>query len=237
MLDHTHLRNILFIDIETVPLAEHYDDLDDDSKHFWNRKSGYLRKEEETPEDLYPQAGIYAEFGKVICISVGFMHEEEGWQLRIKSMYGHDEKKVLSEFIALLNKHYNSNRYLLCAHNGKEFDFPYLSRRILINNLKLPALLDVAERKPWEIRHLDTLKLWKFGDYRNFTSLRLLVHLFKLPVPTDEVDGSQIAELYWKNGDFEKIVHHCQTDVVAVAQLILRFKNMTPLEEKSITIV
>ena len=157
------MKNILFLDIETVPQHENYQSLDDRWKKLWDRKANQIAKNEETPEELYARAGIYAEFGKIICISVGFIHDDgNGREFRIKSFYGENEFTVLEEFCALLQHNYNPKSHFLCAHNGKEFDFPYLSRRILINGIKMPDMLDLAGKKPWDVKHLDTMNLWKF---------------------------------------------------------------------------
>ena len=168
MLDRLNLDNILFIDIETVPQHPSYEHLDDNWKKLWDRKALQLAKNQETPEEMYQRAGIYAEFGKIVCISAGFLAKQgTSWSFRIKSYCGRDEKQILAEFSALLNSKFSDSGKILCAHNGKEFDFPYLGRRILINGLKLPYILDLAGKKPWEVNHLDTMELWKFGDYKN----------------------------------------------------------------------
>ena len=163
MLNQLDLTKVLFLDIETVPLEQSYQNLESDWKELWDRKASYLRRAEETEDELYQRAGIYAEFGKVICISLGFLVRDGGnREFRVKSIYGHDEKELLIELSEVLNRFYKGPDYLLCAHNGKEFDFPYLSRRMLINSVTLPHLLDIAGRKPWEVQHLDTMQLWKF---------------------------------------------------------------------------
>ena len=236
MLTNLKLEKVIFIDVETVPLALSYEKLDNRSKSLWDKKASFLAKDEQSPEEIYERAGIYAEFGKVICISVGVYREvNEIGQFRIKSFYGHDEKKVLQEFIDLLNQHFSSSDYLLCAHNGKEFDFPFLARRILINGLRLPNLLDIAGRKPWEVQHLDTLQLWKFGDYKHYTSLDLLAHVFKIPSPKNEIEGKDVARLYWKDKSLDRIVNYCQKDTVTVAQILLRYMGKPLLEKENIT--
>jgi len=187
------MENILFIDIETVPQAQNYAALDDRWKKLWNHKASRLAKNDETPEELYPRAGIYAEFGKVICISVGLLAESEGSrEFRVKSFYGDNEKTILTDFCDLLEKNYFSKTHFLCAHNGKEFDFPYLCRRILANDIRMPDILDLAGKKPWDVKHLVTLQLWKFGDYKSYTSLDLLAAIFNIASPKDDIDGSMI---------------------------------------------
>lgn len=231
MLHNIKIENILFIDIETVPQSNNYTDLDQKMKDLWERKAANLnRTDEQSSEDLYQRAGIYAEFGKVICICAGFMHKG---QFRVKSFAGDEEKIVLENFAELLEKHYKSEKYLLCAHNGKEFDFPYLARRMIINSVQLPGILDLSGKKPWEVRHLDTMELWKFGDRKNYTSLDLLTAILDIPSPKQDIDGSDVGRVYWIEKDLEKIVEYCRRDVIAIAQLLLRFKgkDLIPLNQ------
>ena len=237
MLQDTHLHKILFLDIETVPAYKDYGQVPDEFKLFWDKKASFLASnEDDSPESLYGRAGIYAEFGKIICISVGFLVFTDGSdkQFRIKSFFGHDEKQLLEEFISLVSKHYDDGNHLLCAHNGKEFDFPYLARRMLINGLKLPAMLDTAGKKPWEVAHLDTMALWKFGDFKSYTSLALLASVFNIPTPKDDMDGGEVARVYWEENNLERIVEYCQKDVLTIAQLLLKFKGQSLIEEDSV---
>jgi hypothetical protein len=231
MLENLKLHNILFLDVETAPIVYKYQDLDDRIRPLWDSRFRY--NQQETAESLYRKAGIYAEFSRVICISVGFFNEGE---FRIKSYYYSDEKRLLEEFSNLLNKHFNRKDHMLCAHNGKEFDFPVLCRRMLINGLKLPKTLNIAGKKPWEVNHLDTMELWKFGDYKSFTSLNLLAAIFNIPTPKDDMDGSDVARIYWEEKDMKRIVAYCQKDVLTVAQLILRFMGQPLIENKRVVI-
>lgn len=236
MLNNLNLNKTLFIDIETVSAKPNYKELDLHWQQLWEKKANYIIKEEESIEDTYSRAAIYAEFGKVICISLGFLYtENDTLQFRVKSFYGHNEKELLTKFVNLLNAKFNSPDYLLCAHNGKEFDFPYLGRRILINGLKLPYLLDIAGRKPWEVQHLDTLQLWKFGDYKHYTSLELLSGLFNIESPKQEISGADVGRLYWEENKLKAIVEYCENDVIAVVQLLLSFKGMNKLSTQNIT--
>ncbi len=241
MLDHINLQNVLIIDIETVPFSDDFSKLDTEMKLLWEKKASWRMQSDDNIGDFYfDKSGIYAEFGKVICISCGFFRKRKGntFDLRIRSFSSEDEKVLLAEFIDLLDTHYfNIKKHLLCGHNGKEFDFPYLARRMLINELTLPGLLDIAGKKPWEVPHLDTMQLWKFGDYKNFTSLQLLANIFNIPSPKKGIDGSDIARVYWKEKDLPRIVRYCQRDVVTVAQLLLKFKNMEILPDDQITII
>lgn len=229
MLEQIKNNNILFLDVETAPLVYNYKELDDTMRPLWDTKFRY--QQAETPEQLYKKAGIYAEFARIICISVGFFHEGT---FRIKSYFQDNERDLLLDFSELLNQHFSRKEKLLCAHNGKEFDFPFLCRRMLINGVKLPRILQIAGKKPWEINHLDTMELWKFGDYKNYTSLNLLAAIFHIPTPKDDIDGSAVARVYWEEKDMQRIVTYCQKDVLTVAQLLLRFKGEALIEEKNI---
>ncbi|MBD78940.1 MAG: 3'-5' exonuclease [Crocinitomicaceae bacterium] len=231
MLRQLNLERVLFLDIETVPQYKTYKEVPERFQKLWDKKAGFLAKNEETPEEIYDRAGIYAEFGKIVCISVGFIHNGE---IRLKSFYSHNEKELLQEFIDLLNGFFARQDQLLCAHNGKEFDFPYIARRLLINGLPLPSLLNIAGKKPWEILHLDTMELWKFGDFKNFTSLNLLTAVFDIPTPKDDIDGSMVGDVYYKENDLERIKEYCQKDVVALIQLLRRYRGEELIEEKFI---
>ena len=227
MLKNIDYSKILFFDIETVPLTYQFSELDERGQLLWDKKTKFLQQRDEiTAKEAYEKAGIYAEFGKVVCISLGFVMQKDGEsQIRLKSITGKEEKTLLQEFINLLNSYYNSNEYLFCAHNGKEFDIPFLSRRILINGLKLPYLLNIAGKKPWEINHLDTMELWKFGDFKHYTSLDLLTYIFNIPTPKDDMDGSQVASVYYEEKDLERIIHYCEKDVVATIQLFRKYQG------------
>jgi len=236
MLHDLELENILFLDIETVPATAGFVNSLVNFKKLWEKKSEQLRRydPEQTADQLYSRAGIYAEFGKIVCVSCGY---ENGKEFRLKSFYGDDEKILLEEFADLLNKHYDTQRHLLCAHNGKEFDFPYLARRMLINGITIPKILNLAGKKPWEVRHLDTMELWKFGDYKHFTSLELLTAIFDIPTPKDDIDGSQVGHVYWVDKDLERIVTYCQKDVLTVAQLLRRYLGMPLINEVDVLVI
>ncbi len=231
------LHNILFLDIETVPQYPEYAALPEDWKKLWDTKSVTLIKYHEghTQETLYPRAGIYAEFGKIVCISCGVL-QGSGAQRKIiiKSFSGDDEKVLLESFIDMLNKWASGEPKYLCAHNGKEFDFPYLCRRMIINGLPLPELLNISGKKPWEIGHLDTMELWKFGDFKSFTSLNLLAHTLGIKTPKDDIDGSMVWEVFWKEKNLNRIVTYCQKDVVTVAQTFLKMNGESVIIEENI---
>lgn len=240
MLENISLSKILFLDIETVPIYASYDEVEEPLKKLWNKKAETLIRIDKTvdadttPSQIYRRAGIFAEFGKIICISTGFFRDGK---FRIKSFYGDNETKLLSEFAVLLNHHFNTSTHTLCAHNGKEFDYPFIARRMLINGLKLPAILDFAGKKPWEINHLDTMELWKFGDYKNYTSLALLAAVFNIPTPKDDIDGSQVYKVYWEEKDLNRIVIYCQKDTLTVAQIFLKYRGEDLIKEENIVIV
>ena len=225
------LENVLFLDIETVPQYENWDDVSETHQTLFEQKTAYQRKEEKTAEEFYERAGIWAEFGKIICISVGYFTNS---QLRVTSFYGDDESKLLIDFKELLDNHFNKKKHLLCAHNGKEFDFPYIARRMVVNQIELPEKLNLFGKKPWEIQHLDTMELWKFGDYKHYTSLKLLTSILNVPSPKDDIGGSEVANVYYKEKNLDRIVRYCEKDTIAVAQLLLRFLNKPLINEDEI---
>ncbi len=228
-------KNILFLDIETVPESKSFSDLSEEKQELFTLKTQYQRKDEKSAEEFYERAGIWAEFGKIICISVGFFSQFDNERLfRVKSFYNDDERLILNEFKDLLDKHFNGVNHLLCAHNGKEFDFPYIARRMIINSIELPKKLNLFGKKPWEIPHLDTMELWKFGDYKHFTSLKLMTHILEIPSPKEDIDGSQVAKVYYEEKNLERIVTYCERDTIAVAQLLLRLNNLELLNELEI---
>lgn len=236
MLKHLKLNNIFLLDIETVPQYENFDELPGHLQVLWEQKSQYQRQGEQTAAEFYERAGIWAEFGKIVCISIGFFYlEEKHIHLKVRSLTSHDEKLLLLQFIDLLNSQPSSLQ--LCAHNGKEFDFPYLCRRILINGLKMPLILQLSGKKPWEINHIDTLELWKFGDHKHFTSLDLLAAIFELPTPKADLDGSKVREVYYQEKDLKRIARYCENDVITLAQVLLRFKGLPIIPTENITLV
>ncbi|MCZ8146123.1 3'-5' exonuclease [Flavobacterium sp.] len=225
MLDKIKLEHILFLDIETVPQEEFFTQMDPEMQALWEQKTQYLRKDEFSPEAFYERAGIWAEFGKIVCISVGFFQiKGDIRNFRVTSFFG-EEKELLQAFNNLLNNHFNGPQYVLCGHNSKEFDIPFIARRMIINGVSLSSKLNLFGKKPWEIPHLDTMELWKFGDYKHYTSLKLLSKILGIPTSKDDIDGSQVGEVFYKEKDIDRIVTYCEKDVVAVAQVVLRFRN------------
>ncbi len=238
MIDNINIENILFLDIETVPSEPTFDNLPDRMKKLWEHKTLQRRKENETADEFYRSAGIFAEFGKIICISAGyFKRTGDGQTFRITSFAGDDEILILKDFFNLLNHHYNKKDNFLCAHNGKEFDYPFIARRALINGIKIPSILDIAGKKPWESNLIDTMELWKFGDYKSYTSLNLLAAIFNIDTPKDDIDGSMVYSVYYKEKDLERIVKYCQKDVLTVAQVFLKFRGEKLLDDDNVSIV
>lgn len=233
------VHTILFLDIETVPQYPDYASLPEEWKGLWDIKSGSLIRyhEGETNESLYPRAGIYAEFGKIICISCGVIQGSTGKRkILLKSFAGDDERKLLQQFSEMIGKWAAGEPKYLCAHNGKEFDFPYLCRRMIVNNLPIPSILNISGKKPWEVNHFDTLELWKFGDFKSYTSLNLLAFTLGIPTPKDDIDGSMVWRVYWEEKNLQRIVTYCQKDVVTVAQILLRMNGEELIEEENIEI-
>lgn len=239
MLEKIKEENILFIDIETVGQSKSFDLLTEQEKILWEKKTLWLsEKENKTAEELYEKAGIWAEFGKIVCISAGFIVTEDGERhFRVKSYCGNDEKKILVTFSELLARHFNKDKHILCAHNGKEFDFPYICRRLLINGLPIPKILNCSDKKPWEVTNIDTLDLWRFGDYKHYTSLELLANIFGLPSPKEDMNGSQVGKVYWEDKNIERISEYCINDVVTICQLLLRYKGLPTIPETNIDII
>lgn len=233
------LHTILFLDIETVSQYPDFSLVPEDWQQLWSHKAETLNRDKSpaTPGDLYGRAAIYAEFGKVICISCGVLSgPPAARKLSLKSFYGDDEKELLLQFYELLLKWGSEGQKYLCAHNGKDFDFPYLCRRMIIHGMKIPSILNLSGKKPWEVQHIDTMELWKFGEYKHFISLNLLAHALGVPTPKDDIDGSQVGTVYWAEHDVPRIVTYCQKDVVTVAQVYLRMHGETLIRPENICI-
>lgn len=234
MLASISVENLLFLDIETVSEHPSFDDLTSDVQQLFEAKTAYQRKDQASVEDFYEKAGIWAEFGKIVCISVGYITHKSGQrQFRTTSFYG-EEEDLLQAFSNLLQTSFGNQRFLLCGHNVKEFDLPYIARRMLIKKVKIPNKLLLFGKKPWEVPHIDTMELWKFGDYKHFTSLKLLTTILGIASPKEDIEGSEVRHVYYNEKDIDRIIRYCERDVVAVAQLILRFKGEDLLDEDEI---
>lgn len=234
-------KNLLVIDIETVSAVADYHELSERMKALWDKKAAHLKNDGElTTDELFvKRAAIYAEFGKIICISAGFLTKDQSGQLklRVKAFADDDETIILQSFKDLLEEKFDSEALRLIAHNGKEFDFPYICRRMLINGIRIPHALDIRDKKPWEINHIDTMEMWKFGDYKNYTSLDLLAALFNIETSKDDIDGSQVNDIYYKNNDLERIATYCKKDVVVTARLYLKLTGHGQIENENIKIL
>jgi len=225
MIERIRLENILFLDIETVPEQECFDLLDAETRELYSLKTQYQRKDDFTAEEFYDRAGIWAEFGKIVCLSAGyFTFKGDIRHFRVTSFFG-DEVKILKDFSNLLNNHFSQPQHIMCGHNAKEFDFPFIARRMIINQLAIPPKLNLFGKKPWEVPHLDTMELWKFGDFKSFTSLKLLTKILGIPSPKGDIDGSQVGHVFHVEKDIDRIVNYCEKDVVAVAQVLLRMRR------------
>ncbi len=237
MIKQVQFEKILFLDIETVPQAYQFEQLDDKSKALFEAKNRFQISPEKPIEQIFEdRGGILAEFGKIVCISVGMLHEgSQGKSIRLKSYYHDDEETLLKQFKRLLEDHYNTPYHVLCGHNSKEFDIPYICRRMLINGIALPSILQIAGKKPWEINHIDTMELWKFGDYKSYTSLSLLCHVMQIPTPKDDISGADVARVYYEEQDLQRIMVYCEKDVVALIQLFLRLQGEPLVDEFNIT--
>ncbi len=238
MLNDIQPEQLFIFDIETVPGVKNFNDLSPEFQKLFDDKVGRFRKEEEDQSAFYfNKAGIYAEFGKIICISCGYIQKiNQVYQLKIKTFKGDDEKSLLEEFTPALMQ-VSKNNYQLCGHNIREFDVPWLCRRFLINGLPLPPVLDIYGKKPWEVNHVDTLDLWKFGDFKHYTSLHLLASILNVPTPKNDIDGSMVGNVYWNEGNLERIATYCSKDVIAVAQIIMRLKGMELLKDDQIIMI
>ncbi len=235
MLNQARLSQFLFLDIETVPEIYRFDDLDNTKRKLFEKKIRYRINDDTTAEDLYEQAGIWAEFGKIIVISVGFFAKDDGSEFRLKSFASDDEVQLLNDFANMLNTKYFQRKDLkLCAHNGKEFDFPYIARRMIINNIPVPSQLAVYGKKPWETPFCDTMELWRFGDYKHYTSLELLTHILGIPSPKQDIEGKDVARVYYEEIDLERIKTYCENDVIAVAQIMLRYMGKDLMSDEQI---
>jgi len=232
-----NFENILFLDIETVPEERDFASLSEEKKELFALKTQYQRKDVHSPSEFYSRAGIWAEFGKIVCISTGFFANFNSINrtFHLKSFYG-EELQLLKDFKNYLETQFDRPQHLLCGHNAKEFDFPFISRRMVINHISLPEKLNLFGKKPWQVSHLDTMELWKFGDYKHYSSLRLLTSILGIPTPKDDIDGSMVGEVYYKEKDIERIRLYCEKDTVAVAQVLLRFNNKPLIKSNHIVL-
>ncbi len=244
-MQHIQPEDLIIIDIETAPLSPDFESLNEEWKTLWEEKIQYSVPEGVSAAEFYPRrAGIMAEFARVVCISMAYLTREHDLKMRVKSFYGFDEKEILQQFLATINKiEAHNKRWCFAGHNIKEFDIPFICRRLLINQLNIPRYLDFQNMKPWETNIVDSFQYWRFGDYKNFTSLKLLAAAMGVPSPKDDIDGSMVGLLFWsgtmeeRSASLERIANYCQKDVIATANILLRFKNLPLLKEEDIEIV
>lgn len=237
MLDKINVKKILFLDVETVPMAQEYNEIPEKFQELWAKKADRIRGEANTTaaELFFERAGIYSEFGKIVCISAGFFHgEANDLKFRCKAFYNDDETILLQDFAQLLNTSFNAPDNYLCGHNSREFDIPYIARRMVINRIPLPGIINLQGKKPWEVTHLDTMELWKFGDYKNYTSLALLAAVFDIPTPKDDIMGADVARVYWQEKDLQRIAVYCNKDVVTTARLFLKYSFQGDLIDENV---
>lgn len=231
------LENLLLIDIETVSGVSSYNSLDEKMQHLWDKKSYQIEKDSPNPAMVFSEkAGIYAEFGKIICIGLGYFTKiQDQWHLKVKSLFGDNEKQLLLHFNEVCNRFFNAPNKQFCGHNIREFDIPYICRRSLINSMPLPHILvDLQNKKPWENPMLDTLQLWKFGEYKNFTSVELLANILDIESPKSDIDGSQVGKVFWEERNLQRIASYCNRDVVTVAQILMRLHTLPLIPEAHI---
>lgn len=231
------LKQILFLDIETVSQRATYDELTESQQQLWDKKAKFFRSEDKSSSELYEEkAAIFAEFGRIITIGLGYFHfdKDDEPTFKTKAFYFKDEKKILTEFKTFIKSKFTEKTLVLCAHNGKEFDFPYISRRMIINGIELPQSLDLSGKKPWEVPHQDTMEMWKFGDYKNFTSLDLLANVLDVPSSKTDMDGSMVHGVYYKENNLDKIVKYCLQDVVVCTQVYMKLSGLPYLSEEQI---
>ena len=235
------MKHLLVLDIETVPQYQNFSELSPYWRELWLDKISKTMPESFSAEESYlNKASIMAEFGKIICISTGVFYEDKGNRLcfKLKSLAGDNEAVLLKQFVELVNTYSRLHKdFQFAGHNVKEFDIPYICRRLLINNIGLPDYLQLSGKKPWETQMTDTLQLWKFGDYKHYTSLKLMAACLGIDTPKDDMDGSMVRQVYYENNDLKRITEYCQKDVITVAQILLRLQNMPLLPAENIFIV
>lgn len=244
-MQHIRPEDLIVIDIETASTHSSFEHLDDEWKKLWEEKVLRTVPEGMSPAEFYPKrAGVMAEFGKIICISIGYFTKETALHMRVKSFYGTDEKILLKDFLDTMRKIESHNkRWCFAGHNIKEFDIPFICRRLLINGMAMPAFLDFQNMKPWETNLVDSFQYWRFGDYKNFTSLKLLAAAMGIPSPKDDIDGSMVGPLYWCGDEaqqeinLKRIAAYCQKDVITTGNIILAFKNINAVHPDDVEII
>lgn len=266
MFAKLQLDRCIFIDIETVPEYENFEQVPERFKDLWVTKWGKIRKfrnksiaelaehaqdpDSEFAEaaEFYREAGIFAEFGKIVCISLGrfttYDKARDQRKFRVTSFLSASEEDLLAEMenhigrlsekeigLGKFGKPEEKFKYCLVGHNIKEFDVPYLCRRMMVHGICLPEIVDCAGLKPWETpQFVDTMELWKFGDNKSFTSLDLLAARFGIESPKDDMDGSMVYQVFYESQDMDRLGRYCAADVVTCASLMLKWRQERPLE-------
>ncbi len=232
-------HDIIFLDIETVSCFPDFETMPLLWQKNWQEKIKYSLPEGKTAAEFYElRAGVMAEFSKIVCISMGYLMREEQLKLRVKSFYGHEECSILDSFVKTMERiEKHSRSWHFGGHNIKEFDIPFICRRLLANGKPIPAFMDFQNMKPWETNIVDSFQYWKFGDYKNYTSLNLLAAVLDIPSPKDDIDGSMVGSVYWKEKNIERIASYCQKDVVTVANVFLKFNNLPLLHDDDVELV
>ena len=234
------LTGILFIDIETVPIEQDYIHLTESLQKEWIRKTKILKNvsdENPDPAALFnDRAGVFSEFAKVVCIGIGSLYEDGGmWKMRLKSLVNDDEKILLNDLCNVITRFSAAHKdFRFCGHNIKEFDIPFLCRRMIINAMSIPNCMQVQGKKPWEVNHIDTMDMWRFGDYKNFTSLSLLAAVLGIPSPKSDLDGSMVGTTYWDEKDLARIGRYCLQDVYTSAKVYLRLAGIHNIDPQPI---
>jgi 3'-5' exonuclease len=236
------MYDAFFIDIETVPAQSEFRLLDPEWQSLWIGKLSKTMPENFSPDETYQEkAGIMAEFGRIVCIGSGYFSEDKTTRkalFKVRAVAGEDEKALLTEWIGMVDKfHALFPAFRFVGHNIKEFDVPYICRRLMALGLPLPKYLQISGMKPWETNLVDTMHQWRFGDTRHYVSLNLLARVLGIPTPKDDIDGSQVQEVFYKDGDLSRIKKYCMKDVITTARVIQRFRGQPPVEEADIVVV
>jgi len=224
LLIKQNIEDILFFDVETAAATNNFDE-NHELYDAW--AYDHLRNVEDSSEliELYNKtAPLYAEYGRIVTISIGAVR---GGELIIKSFSNEDEKVLLEEFNDSISKFAN-NKTWLCGHNILDFDMPYIMRRCMANGVQLHLLFDTAHLKPWETSVFDTALLWKGTAWKK-QSLASVIAALGLPSPKDDISGADVSRVFYEGG-IDKIVSYCEKDVFATVNLFRKLRYEKPLE-------
>ncbi len=240
MYSVSELKQMVFIDIETIRGKKTYNDvitenpaLDD----YWQTKHTQIREKEplsyghiEDSAEMYEKmAALYPEWGQIVCISIGqIKFDEDGNPIKFttKSFSGLYEKILLEEFNETASKIMSKYpRMQWVGHNIKGFDMPYIIKRSLINGVRVPNVFHLQKQKPWESQLIDTNDVWKFNGW-NGARLGLLTEILNIPSPKQDMDGKMVSDVFWEDGDLNRISEYCEMDINATANVMLRISGM-----------